>query len=111
EILRDHRPPTQFSFDGGEQLRPRRFHPPSTPGVRGARRDGPSAGEAEEMINAHRVEQFEDAGEAPDPPGKAGLLVSRPGVLRMAPELSPAVEAIRRVAGDSPRPAMPVELE
>jgi hypothetical protein len=63
------------------------------------------------MINAHDVEQLEDALEAPHPPGEAGLRMSGPAVLRVPPMLSVPAEAIRRVAGHAPGLSAPVELE
>ena len=63
------------------------------------------------MIDSHGVKQLEDARKPPHPPGKTGLFMFWPGILRMTPMLSVPVESIRRIAGHTPWLAAPVELE
>src|SRR5262249_49611502 len=65
-----------------------------------ARRDGPSAGEAQEMIDANGIEQLEHPREPPQPPGKPRLFVSGPIILGMAPHLSLPIEAIGWITRD-----------
>jgi hypothetical protein len=110
-VFGNHRMVAQSPLHGGKELSARRLHPASTPGSPSTCGNGPGAGEAEKMIDAHRVEEFKHAREPPHPPGESGLLVVRPFVLRMPPMLSVPIEPVRWIAGDQPRHAVTVELE
>src|SRR3974390_2560464 len=63
------------------------------------------------MVQADRVDVSQQSAQAGDAPAVTGTTKVGPVINRVAPELTPGGEVVRRHTGDKPRPVVRVQQE